>query len=307
MKKSFFWLLYVLVSSAGPAQAAIIYESAGGPATGSPIVASAPFLWTASTAMSIGNQIVDSNNNMQQVTAVTGDATTDGSAPSWATSIGANTTDHNVTWTVTQNPATNGVETGDLLVAFVGYGYLGQSGGAITGPTGWTKVLDAADGTPSGFDWVHGTVWVKLATASEPSTYSFSTTYQGYGRIMDFRGTSASSPTDTGSVNDNTGTALAALSVNPTFANDMSLACYYAAPNNASFGAPPGSFTPAFVDLLGPFGGGACFYRLLPTRSATGDQPMTISVGQYWAAFQLLLEDAVPVGSATGLIIRDAD
>ncbi len=55
--------------------------------------------WTASTTKGIGQTILDSNGNLQIVTAVATDAKTGGSAPTWATVAGTTTVDNHVTWT----------------------------------------------------------------------------------------------------------------------------------------------------------------------------------------------------------------
>lgn len=54
----------------------------------------------AATVMFVGQQIKDSNNNVQRVQSVTSFARTGGSAPTWATTGGATTVDNNVTWVV---------------------------------------------------------------------------------------------------------------------------------------------------------------------------------------------------------------
>jgi hypothetical protein len=56
--------------------------------------------WAANLAEVVGNLIVDSNGNIQRASGVTSDAKTGGSAPAWATAIGATTTDNHVTWTL---------------------------------------------------------------------------------------------------------------------------------------------------------------------------------------------------------------
>lgn len=53
-------------------------------------------LYATSTAFSKGDIIYDTNNNAQQCTTA---GTTGGSAPSWATTLGATTSDGGVTWT----------------------------------------------------------------------------------------------------------------------------------------------------------------------------------------------------------------
>lgn len=55
--------------------------------------------WVATTVAYLGHVIVDSNANLQLATAVTGDAKTSGSAPTWATGVGVTTSDNHVTWT----------------------------------------------------------------------------------------------------------------------------------------------------------------------------------------------------------------
>jgi Putative phage tail protein len=54
--------------------------------------------WTANNVQNLGDQILDSNGNVQYVVSVTGDQKTGGSAPTWATSDSATTADHHVTW-----------------------------------------------------------------------------------------------------------------------------------------------------------------------------------------------------------------
>lgn len=56
--------------------------------------------WAASTVTQLGTQILDSNGNVQEATAVTSDAKTGTVAPTWATTGGTTTTDNHVTWTV---------------------------------------------------------------------------------------------------------------------------------------------------------------------------------------------------------------
>ena len=59
--------------------------------------------WAASTVEVIGNQVIDSNGNLQRVSAITSDAKTGGSAPSWSTgALGSTTSDNHVTWTLIQ-------------------------------------------------------------------------------------------------------------------------------------------------------------------------------------------------------------
>jgi Phage gp6-like head-tail connector protein len=64
----------------------------------------APFPWAAKTEFVLGDQVKDSNGNLQEVTAAseseTGGASVSGSsAPSWNGSTGGTTTDGDLTWT----------------------------------------------------------------------------------------------------------------------------------------------------------------------------------------------------------------
>lgn len=54
--------------------------------------------WAASTVMAVGQLILDSNGNTQQVFASVSPFTTGATHPTWATSVGTHTTDNHVTW-----------------------------------------------------------------------------------------------------------------------------------------------------------------------------------------------------------------
>jgi uncharacterized protein len=60
--------------------------------------------WASAHAYVVGNLIVDSNGNTQRVTAIAGTGTSAGSAPTWATTVGATTVDNpgsnQITWTL---------------------------------------------------------------------------------------------------------------------------------------------------------------------------------------------------------------
>jgi hypothetical protein len=55
-------------------------------------------VWAAANAYSVGNLIVDSNNNIQRCTTA---GTSGGAHPIWATTIGSTTTDNSAVWTLT--------------------------------------------------------------------------------------------------------------------------------------------------------------------------------------------------------------
>lgn len=65
--------------------------------------------WAASTVMAVGQQIKDSNGNVQQVLSITSDFKTgSGSHPTWATTGGLTTVDNHVTWVVVGTGANPG-------------------------------------------------------------------------------------------------------------------------------------------------------------------------------------------------------
>ncbi|MGA3212416.1 MAG: hypothetical protein ABSD20_14005 [Terriglobales bacterium] len=66
------------------------------------LLTSAPGGWTATSIYTAGTQIVDSNGNLQQCTA---GGQSGPSAPGWATTIGASTTDNTVIWQCLGAPA----------------------------------------------------------------------------------------------------------------------------------------------------------------------------------------------------------
>lgn len=63
--------------------------------------------WVGTTATVLGQQIEDSNGNVQQVVVVAGDAKTGGSTPTWSTSLNGTTVDNHVTWMCVAKPAAN--------------------------------------------------------------------------------------------------------------------------------------------------------------------------------------------------------
>lgn len=66
--------------------------------------------WAANTVMALDQTILDSNGNLQRVSALASGSSTGGAPPSWATVAGQSTTDNQVTWKCL------GAETDYLLV-----------------------------------------------------------------------------------------------------------------------------------------------------------------------------------------------
>ncbi len=61
--------------------------------------------WAADTVENLGTTITDSNGNIQQVTT---QGTTGATEPTWATTVGATTSDNTVVWTMVAPYTTNG-------------------------------------------------------------------------------------------------------------------------------------------------------------------------------------------------------
>jgi hypothetical protein len=80
-----------------------------------------------------------------------------------------------------------GVATGDVLVASI----TTRSIPGITGPTGWSRML-TTDGTTT----IRQTIWYKVATGSEPSSYTWTLTAANAGaaRIVAYQGASRTAP-----------------------------------------------------------------------------------------------------------------
>lgn len=54
--------------------------------------------WASLHVYAVGNTIIDSNSNLQRIVSINSDFKSGGSAPTWATSVGVNTTDSHVVW-----------------------------------------------------------------------------------------------------------------------------------------------------------------------------------------------------------------
>ena len=64
-------------------------------------------VWAAAAVMAVGQQIVDSNGNIQQITVITSDFKTAGSHPIWPTTVGTTIVDNHVTWKCISVPEAN--------------------------------------------------------------------------------------------------------------------------------------------------------------------------------------------------------
>jgi hypothetical protein len=123
-----------------------------------------------------------------------------------------------------------GVVEGHVMVATV----TAKEAGAVTAPSGWTEILNLAQGTA-----LRQVTYFKVATASEPTSYSWSlgTSRAASGGIADYSGVNATVPIDASASATGTSGNASAPSVTTSAANDQVLAI-------GSFGAAI-SATPA--------------------------------------------------------------
>jgi hypothetical protein len=84
-------------------------------------------VWVPNTAFLVGNTILDSNNNIEFVTATSGNKKSGGTQPVWNTTVGGTTVDNKVTWTNTgpiaaSSLASAGGASGTIIDNFVSSG-----------------------------------------------------------------------------------------------------------------------------------------------------------------------------------------
>jgi hypothetical protein len=85
--------------------------------------------WTASTAETVGNLVVDANGNLQRCTA---SGTTGATVPTWPTALNATTTDGGVTWTLSALHAPPGPMIAHVVVPAFAYTGAGNYSGTWT-------------------------------------------------------------------------------------------------------------------------------------------------------------------------------
>ena len=132
---------------------------------------------------------------------------------------------------VVPRPAT--FATGDLLLASIAI----RGSSTISPPAGWTVIRNDLNGTN-----LRQVTWWKIATASEPATYTFtfSAGRLSAGAIHAYGGVHPTNPIDvsSGSINASS-TSLTATGVTTTVANDR-LVAFYSMTTNATVTPPAG-------------------------------------------------------------------
>lgn len=180
----------------------------------------------------------------------------------------------------------------DGMVAYI---YVNQANASITPPSGWTHQQEA--NFAFGLGYVHG--YTKLAGASEPSTYTWTTAGSNSwnGGIKSYSGVNTTTLVDVSA--QNTGgsdTSPVASSVTTTTANTM-LSCGYAGWSTVQTVTPAGSMTERFdVNSIKTLE--ACD-ESIAAIGATGTRTATIGTASFWGAISIALNEAA-AGGATG-------
>jgi len=134
-----------------------------------------------------------------------------GTASATPTLVGASSARADASQTVSfAKPA--GVAAGDVMVAQV----MNRGSAAITAPSGWTTIRDTFRGSST-----HMQTWFKVATASEPASYAFSSSnaFGKAGGIAAWRGVDTAAPIDASSGNEGSGSSMTALGVTTSSAD----------------------------------------------------------------------------------------
>lgn len=182
--------------------------------------------------------------------------------------------------TVTVNAPT-GIKEGDLLVAVY---QTGIQHNTMTPPDGWTEVADFS--STASFTM---SVSYKLATASEPSFYTFisaagSTQYVVMGRYTGV--TVIDTPVNTGFGNGGTATAG---TVSPSLKGEVLVAVFAAGQNiTLSTPASPAGFA---LEINNPSAAAPIYWfdQTYNSQAATGPISSTLSVAGFWSAVAFFL------------------
>lgn len=195
-----------------------------------------------------------------------------------------------------------GTTTGNLLVAHYGVNETIANAGTITVPSGWTQIryVGGANAPSMG-------VWAKIATSSEPSTYTFSNA-NGVGTTLSITvisGNSTILPTISSEQHNNVASTTATgATITPTVANSLIL--FFVNNGNTGFSAyavatDNPSWTEAYdVDYAGA-PDAALAYAVRPQTTATGNATATCVSGRNNVI--MLAIDPIPEATITDTIV----
>jgi hypothetical protein len=141
--------------------------------------------------------------------------------------------------TLTRPPS---VVAGDVLIAMLAIGYTGDPNPTITPPNGWTLIrrLDRTESVAFALYW-------RLATGSEPASYTFTTNNQphGVGLMLAYSGVHPTMPvvTDSGMLVNSSGSQYSTPSIMPAVPNTVLVATFtgYGDAGDGTWSVPAGA------------------------------------------------------------------
>lgn len=195
------------------------------------------------------------------------------------------------------NKPTGTVEN-DVLVAIVGLSAATGGTQTVTPPSGWIEILTTSDGTN-----VQVTSFYKIATGTEPASYTFSwvTPTRSALGITSYEGVDTSNVIDVSSVgNTGTGTSVTATGATTTSKGARVVAAYASNDSTQNSYTPPSGMVER-IDVASSTDGSsnnaismgmADVEQVAP--GATGDKTATCSQSTVWAAHLFALTPAPP-------------
>ena len=199
-------------------------------------------------------------------------------------------------------PAT--VATDDLMIAQIAYNATG--GGIITPPAGWTLIDE------TGGNGVTQALYRRIATASEPASYSFTlssgATDTAAGAITLYDGVDTTSPIDASAAQTNASAAAVVAPSVTTTVSGATLVAFYAVRDDGNGTAPAGMTER--TDVNSAQGGAAADETLalsadeaLGAAGATGSRTATVDVAAGSIGTLVALTPATGGGGASNLVM----
>jgi hypothetical protein len=189
-----------------------------------------------------------------------------------------------------------GTVSGDFLLAFTATDPDGPAS-ALTAPAGWAQTGPDSNVTSA----MHARTFWKVATGSEPATYTFGATAASDGVVcvVAFTGVDTNTPIAVASTYGASATAAtAAVAPTTTGTDTYFLVCGFTSQNAGTFSTPTGMTE--IADQNFGWTVVALDAQQLTASGATGTRTATHSVSNVWAAMSLVLKPGVQ--SATGSV-----
>lgn len=267
---------------------------ATGTIQGQSIDASASVTFGISQTLALAEEVITNTLDVA-APAASVDLTGTSAAPSGiavrATSFGTNS---GATTSVAALPT--GTLAGDFLLAFTATDPDGPAS-VLTAPAGWTQTGPDSNVTSA----MHARTFWKVATGSEPATYTFGATAASDGVVcvVAFTGVDTNTPIAVASTyGASATTATAVVAPTTTGTDTYFLVCGFTGQSAGTFSAPTGMTE--IADQNFGWTAVALDGQQLTTSGATGTRTATHSVSSVWAAMSLVLKPGVQ--SATGSV-----